>query len=561
MDPLDLAVIRGRLQQIADEMDLVHTRAAFSPIVSETWDRANALIYGATGEVVTQGTTSLPIFVYTMQASAQACLSTLGASLEEGDVIVVNDPYLGGTHLQDFKMLRPLFVDGRLVMVLINTAHIVDVGGALASGFDPSATDIFQEGLQISPTWLVRRGHERADVMRLILTNTRIPETQEGDLRAQLNALEVGVRRVRSLLDEYGVDTVCECIEELATRSEAQMRGYIAQMPPGAYEFTDFVESETDGEPLAVHLRLEVGDDIHIDFTGSSSFHRGPMNLAGVTTKTAALSAFKHLFPDVPINGGCFRPFRFTIPDGCFLNGRRPVAVGGYPEGSMRVLESIFGALGQALPDGGYAASCGTAGSFTLSGFGYEGSYYATAFPTCGGYGASAGSDGLVHTPTTIGLARFPSLEASEHDFPIVWEAMELIPDSGGIGQWRGGCGTRMLFRLERPATLSFVGDRARHHPFGVAGGGEGGLLELRVEAADGVLGGFGVAKIRGAQLVPGGHFEVRMPGGGGFGPADRRSPDALARDLDLGYVTEHALETVWRVADPRLQPVARGAV
>jgi N-methylhydantoinase B len=547
MDPVDLAVIRGRLQQIADEMDLVHTRAAFSPIVSETWDRANALIYGPTGEVVTQGATSLPIFVYTMQASAQACMAQLGDSLEEGDVVVVNDPYLGGTHLQDFKMLRPVFEGGRLVMVLINTAHIVDVGGALASGFDPSAEDIFQEGLQIPPTWLVRRGQERRDVMRLILTNTRIPDTQEGDLRAQINALDVGVRRVRALIAEYGVDKVCACIEELATRSEAQMRSYLSRIPDGVYEFTDYVEPANDADPLLVRLVMEVEDGVHLDFTGTSAACRGPMNLAAVTTTTAALSAFKHLFPDVPINGGCFRPFRFTIPEGCFLNARRPLAVGGYPEGSMRVLESVFGALAQGQAEAAYAGSAGTAGSFTLSGVGEDGRYYATAFPTCGGYGASHGSDGLVHTPTTIGLARFPSLEASEHDFPIMWEACELIPDSGGPGQWRGGCGTRMRFHVTRPAALSFLGDRARHRPFGVAGGAEGGLLHLHVQTGGGVIGGDGVAKIRGAHLEPGDSFEVAMPGGGGFGPPSARTEEALARDLALGYVTAAEVAARWQ--------------
>jgi N-methylhydantoinase B len=552
MDPIDLAVIRGRFQQIADEMDLVHTRAAFSPIVSETWDRANAIIDGSNGEVISQGTTSLPIFVYTMQASAQTCLERLGDRIEDGDVILVNDPYIGGTHLQDWKMLRPFFADGVLVALLINTAHYVDVGAALASGFDPSATDIFQEGIQISPVWILRRGEELTDVFELVLTNTRIPRTQDGDMRAQLNALEIGHRRLGALVEEYGAATVRAAIVELADRSEAQIRSYLAEIPRGSHEFVDYVEAGTNDPPLEVHLRLDVGDDIHLDFTGTSPLHDSPMNLAAVTTKTAALSGFKHLFPDVPINGGCFRPFRFTIPDGCFLNARRPYAVGGYPEGSMRVLEAVFGALAGAMPTYSYAGSCGTAGSFTLSGTGENGEFFATAFPTCGGYGASEGSDGLVHAPTTIGLARFPSFEASEHDFPFVWEAVELLPDSGGAGKWRGGCGTLMRFRVLQSVALSFLGDRAKHHPFGIAGGGEGGLLELRVDTADGVIGGPGVAKVRGVKLAPGDRFEVRMPGGGGFGRPEDRPAELLARDLDLGYVSKEALAGAWHRTDPR---------
>jgi N-methylhydantoinase B len=552
MDPIELAVIRGRLQQIADEMDLVHTRAAFSPIVSETWDRANALIYADTGEVMSQGTTSLPIFVYTMQASAQTVLERFGDRFEDGDVILVNDPYIGGTHLQDWKMLRPFFADGKALAVLASTAHYVDVGAALPSGFDPSASDIFQEGVQISPVWIVRRGEEVSDVLEMVLANTRIPRSQEGDVQAQLNALEIGHRRLGQLIDEYGVRTVRACIAELADRSEAQIRSYLVDVPHGVYEFLDYVEQGVDEPALEVHLRLEIGDDVHLDFTGTSPLCDGPMNLAAVTTKTAALSAFKHLFPDVPINGGCFRPFRFTIPEGCFLAATRPSAVGGYPEGSMRVLESVFGALAQAMPASSYSASCGTAASFTLSGVGENGDFFASAFPTCGAYGGSEGSDGLVHAPTTIGLARFPSFEASEHDYPIVWEAVELIPDSGGAGKWRGGCGTLMRFHVSLPAAVSLLGDRAQHHPFGIAGGGEGGLLEVTGKSADGPVGGPGIAKLRGVRLEPGDWIEVRMPGGGGYGPPADRPDELLARDLDLGYVTPEALETKWNRPDPR---------
>jgi N-methylhydantoinase B len=553
MDPVDLAVIRGRFQQITDEMDLVHTRAAFSPIVSETWDRANAIIAGSNGEVVAQGTTSLPIFVYTMQAAAQNCLARLGDRIEDGDVILVNDPYIGGTHLQDWKMLRPFVVDGEPLALLINTAHYVDVGAALASGFDPSAADIFQEGLQISPVWIARQGAELTDVVELVLTNTRIPRTQDGDMRAQLNALEIGHRRLGELVAEYGAATVREAIVELADRSEAQVRSCLSQIPRGSYDFVDYVEAGDDDATLEVRLRLDIDEHgAHLDFTGTSPAHGGPMNLAAITTKTAALSAFKHLFPEVPINGGCFRPFRFTIPDGCFLDARRPHAVGGYPEGSMRVLESVFGALARAMPSSSYAGSCGTAGSFTLSGVGDNGEFYATAFPTCGGYGGSDGSDGLVHAPTTIGLARFPSFEGSEHDFPFIWEEVALRPDSGGAGAWRGGCGTAMRFRVTQPAVMSFLGDRARHRPFGIAGGGGGGLLELRVETKNGVFGGPGTAKLRGVRMEPGDTFEVLMPGGGGYGRPEDRTPDRLARDLDLGYVTVDALATEWRRDDPR---------
>ena len=527
MNPLDLAIIRGRLQQMTDEMDLVQTRAAFSPVVSEMSDRANAIVDARSGEVVMQGHTGLPIFVSTMQATVQAVLETLRNDLADGDVLVTNDPYLGGTHLQDVKMLRPYFVDGELAFVLINTGHLVDVGGASAGAFDPGTTDIFQEGLQIPPTWLVRRGVERRDVMQLLLRNTRLPGPQEGDLRAQLNALDVGVRRMGDLIAAEGSLQVTEAIVELGDRSEQQMREYLRRIPDGRYRFSDVVEAGLDTD-LAVELSVEVvQSDVVIDFTGSSPSYAGPMNLARNTTVTAALSAFKHLFPSVPINGGCFRPFRFVFPEDCFLDARPPNAVGGYAEGATRVMEAIFGALAEALPDVTTAATFGTAGVLTLSGNDRTGEFFATVFPMCGGYGASMGSDGLWHGPTPIGLARFPSIEASEHDYPIRWTALAVREGSGGRGRWNGGPGT--IFRLEAlaPMSASLLGDRARHEPFGVAGGESGAKLEVRITTSEGSIGGPGVSAVRGAKLEVGDCVELRSPGGGGYGPPSERD-DAL---------------------------------
>lgn len=538
MNPLELAIIRGRLQQLTDEMDLVQTKAAFSPVVSEMADRSNALIDGRTGEVVMQGHTGLPIFVSTMQLTVQSVLAELRDELRDGDVIVTNDPYIGGTHLQDMKMLRPFFVDGELAFVLINTGHLVDVGGASGGGFDPSTTDIFQEGVQVPPTWLVRGGEERADVFRLLLQNTRLPGPQEGDLRAQLNALGVGARRLQALVDEYGKATLFEAVDELGTRSEQQMRSYLERIPNGRYTFTDAVEtSETD---LVVELAIEIEDGrAVIDFTGSSRSYAGPMNLARPTTITAVLCGFKHLFPDVPINGGCFRPFEYVFPEDCFLDARPPRAVGGYSEGSTRVMEAVFGALAPAMPDIAFGATFGTAGVLTLFGNKDDGEYFATVFPMCGGYGGSAVGDGLWHGPTPIGLAKFPSIEASEHDYPIRWDALAMRPGSGGRGAFNGGEGT--IFRLTalRPMTASLLGDRSRHAPFGVNGGGPGAMLEVRMRRKAGDLGGPGTSAIGSAPLEAGDQVELRSPGGGGYGDPADRDPARLEADRLDGLLDE----------------------
>ena len=532
MNALDIAIIRGRLQQITDEMDLVHTKAAFSPVVSEMSDRANAMIDPRRLEVVSQGKTGLPVFVSAMQSAARSIMMILGKELQEGDVVIMNDPFLGGTHLQDVKLLRPYYHDGKLVLLLVSTGHYVDMGGASAAGFDPAATDIFQEGLQIPPTFLCRDGEIRHDVLRLIVQNTRLPEAQEGDVRAQLNALDIGARRLNSLIEERGVAQLQEAMDELANRSEEQMRSYLRRIPNGTYTGRDNMEISTR-EQLTVEVALTFTDGaVMVDFTGSSASYRGPMNLAWPTTETAVFLAFKHYFPEVPINGGCFRPFTFKCPPGSFLNAPWPNAVGGFPEGAQRVLDSVFIALAKALPEFACGGSYGTGGVLTFSGYDTGGAFFASVFPMCGGYGGSKGSDGLVHGPQPIGLARFPKLEASEHDFPIRWDALEMRPDSAGAGRWRGGPGSIFRFKALMPMTVSFLGDRARFAPFGVVGGGPAALTEIVVKNKDGLIGGPGYSQIKSIKMEPGDWVEMKSAGGGGYGMAAER--DAAATDADI---------------------------
>jgi len=538
MNPLDIAIIRGRLQQITDEMDVVHTKAAFSPVVSEMSDRANAIIDPRRLEVVSQGKTGLPVFVSAMQSAARSIMRKVGPELREGDVVIMNDPYLGGTHLQDVKLLRPYYRDGRLTLLLVSTGHYVDMGGASAAGFDPGASDIFQEGLQIPPTFLCRDGAVRADVMRLIVQNTRLPEAQEGDVRAQLNALDIGARRLDALVSERGIDQLLAAISELADRSEEQMRNYLLRVPDGTYRGRDAIEvSQTDELVIEAALTFSNGS-VAIDFTGSSPTYRGPLNLAWPTTETAVFLAFKHCFPEVPINGGCFRPFSFTCPPGSFLNAPWPFAVGGFSESAQRVADALFIALAKALPDVACGGSYGTGGTLTFSGHAENGAFFASVFPMCGGYGGSKGADGLVHGPLPIGLAQFPKLEASEHDFPLRWDALEIRPDSAGAGRWRGGPGSVFRFKPLVPMTVAFLGDRARFAPFGVVGGQPAALTEIAIRNRDGLIGGPGASQVKGVKVEPGDIIEMKSAGGGGYGNPAERDPAATAADRLDGVVT-----------------------
>jgi N-methylhydantoinase B len=415
------------------------------------------------------------------------------------------------------------------------------MGGANAAGFDPGATDVFQEGLQIPPTFLVRDGAIRPDVLRLIVQNTRLPEAQEGDIRAQLNALDIGARRLGALIEERGIAQLITAIDELADRSEEQMRGYLRRVPDGTYRGRDTIET-SQTEELVIEVAMTFRDGrVEIDFAGSSPSYRGPLNLAWLTTETAVFLAFKHYFPEVPINGGCFRPFTFKCPPGSFLNVGWPHAVGGFSESAQRVADAVFIALAKALPDLACGGSYGTGGTLTFSGYADNGAFFASVFPMCGGYGGSKGADGLVHGPLPIGLAQFPKLEASEHDFPLRWDALEIRPDSAGAGRWRGGPGSVFRFRPLVPMTVAFLGDRARFAPFGVAGGNPAAKTEIVVVRKDGKVGGPGHSQIKGVQIEPGDCVEMKSAGGGGYGPAGERDPAALAADRRDGIVTAAA--------------------
>lgn len=514
-DPVRLAIVRGRLQQIVDEMDLVQTRTAFSPIVTQAGDRASGLIDAASGEVVVQGEYGLPIFILAMQSSAQTILDEMRADLADGDVIVFNDPYSGGTHLEDLKLLRPVVVDGEVLAMLANTGHYVDVGGAVPGGSNPTAESIFEEGIQIPPVHLYRGGVLQHDVLNLILRNTRLTASMRGDIFAQVNALAAGSARLEETLREFGPEFVTRCFAAFGDAAEQQTRAALAEIVPGVYAFTDYIEY--GAADLQVSVTITVDEDVHIDFTGSAPLSSGPMNLSPVTTKAAALIAFKHVFPEVPINGGCFRPFRFTIPEGCFLNATWPAALDGYSETSIRVVDCVFAALDGHPESRAYAPSCGTSVVLTLAGRRDDGEFIAATFPLPGGSGATSSANGLQFAPTPVGRGGLVSLESSEHDLPIRWRSVRLREGSGGSGRRHGGAGTVFEFELLRPLHIKVMADRARHRPPGVSGGDSGATLRLDV-TSDALRVEPGMSRISSTLLDAGDVVRIATPGGGGFG-------------------------------------------
>ena len=542
IDPVTLAVIGNALTQITDEMDLAQEKTAFSSIISEARDRANGIYHEDNGEVIAQGRRGLPLFVGVMQATTKAVIDR-GMSLAEGDVVIVNDPYLGGTHLMDVKCVRPFFYDGELWCYLANSAHWADTGGVVPGGFASSATEIQQEGLRVPPTRIVRAGEYDQEIVDLILANCRVPLERLGDLRSQVGALTVGERRLKALLDRYGKDTVEAAIAELKTRSERQMRAHIEEIPDGVYDFTCWLDSDgVVNEPLEVALTMKVsGSDLHFDLSASSPPCKGPMNTPWASTQTGVYIAVMHVFPDVPINSGCFLPIHIEPPTGTFLYAEYPrPCSGAAAEVSQRVCEAAIGALGRALPDRAHAGAFGTAGNISIGGYDPEKDRaYVMYYFTGGGYGGNWAGDGHSNAVNLIAFAKTQPYEILEKAYPVLFSDTNLHQDSAGAGRHRGGLGVGYKATLRRgQATVSFMMDKGRIPPHGILGGADGALTEIEISQGGRVTRPEHFSKGSNFALEAGDWVWVRTPGGGGLGDPRERDPALVRRDLARGYIT-----------------------
>lgn len=553
MDPVTLAVVRGALEQIADEMDLHLIHAAISPIISETNDCAHGIFDPETGETIAQGSYGLPLFLANMQFSVQQLIEVVreAGGFRQGDVWIMNDPYLSGTHLQDVVLVSPYFVEGKLFALLANTGHWMDVGGSVPGGWAPSAQEIHQEGIIIPPLRLYDGGVYNKAVVDMILANVRLPKQIWGDLAAMVNVFAQGSKGLDALVDKYGVPELSACIEQMMQSSETQMRSYLAEIPDGAYSIVDFFDNDgIEDKALKVALKVVVeGTDLHFDFTGTSDAAKGPMNVAPSTAKSMCYVALKHIFPDVPVNGGAFRPTRFTIPRGCLLAAEYPKPVGGTTDVTQRVVDVVFGALAQAIPEKVPAAPFGTAGVMTLSGKRPDNdAYYVAVYPYPGGYGGSHASDGLVNGTPPGSMAKFMSVEMSEHRYPMRFEYLRIREESAGAGFHAGGCGTAYGIKALSDCVVSILGDRVDHTPFGVLGGKNAAANLVQIESGSRRWTPPMRSKIEKLALGNGDIVHLASPGGGGFGDPLTRDAAMVQHDLDEGLIGRETAEKTYGV-------------
>jgi N-methylhydantoinase B len=555
IDPVTLAVIQNGLDQVCNEMDLAFVRSAFSPVISEGMDRSDGIYDAVDGALIAQGELGLPVFVGTMQFSTRAVIdrvkSHYDGHVDPGDVFIVNDPYLGGTHLMDVRFVKPFFYRGTLFAWLANTGHWPDIGGMVPGGFSASATEVEQEGLRLPPIKFFKKGAMDREILAILMSNMRIADQRIGDIKAQAAALDTGEKRLTALIDRYGADTVKSAIGELRARSARQMRAKIATIPDGVYEGASVVDSDgVVDQPLHIRMKItKAGERLTFDMTGSSPPCRGPMNSVIATTKSAIYLAIKHVFPDVPINAGTFEPLDIVEPEGTFLYAKYPRPVSGCAaEVSQRIAESVFAALTKAIPDRLFAAPAGTSGNLGVGGYDpARDRHYIMYLFTGGGYGGSYEGDGLSNGCSTIGISKMPPVEVLEQYYPVLFEEFALAEGSGGAGAHRGGFGIRYAIRIRRgEARVSMVMDHGRVGPQGALGGRDGGVNTVLVEQGGKVYRPPHLSKDQDIEVGPGDVVRVSTPGGGGYGDPAKRSPALIERDLRRGYYTPEQVRALF---------------
>jgi N-methylhydantoinase B len=558
LDAITLSVIQAALQQTCDEMDLTFSRAAFSPVIAEANDRSDGIYSAEDGSLIAQGSQGLPVFVGVMQYSTKTIIEMIANGRcqppEEGDIYIVNDPYLGGTHLMDVRFAMPVWRGGKIFCWLSNTGHWPDIGGSVPGGFSASATAVEQEGLRLPPVKLFKRKKLDPEIYAIICSNIRVADQRIGDIRAQAAALYVGQERLFAILDRYGDETVVAAISELRNRAAEQMRAHIAPIPDGVYLSKAFVDSDgVVDQPLTIALSVEKsGDTLTFDFSESSPPCIGPMNSVLATTLSSVYLAMRHIFPDVPISAGAFEPLIVKQPEGTFLDAKYPRPVSGCAaEVSQRIAEAVFAAMVQALPEKVTAAPAGSSGNFALGGNDpARGRDYVMYQISGGGYGGNFFHDGLTNGCSTIGISKSPPVEIMEQAYPVLYRHYALREGSGGAGKHRGGFGLAYEVEILRgEARASFVMDHGRTGPQGACGGKDGAVNTVTVFRDGKPHVPKHLSKEQDIPLKAGDRVRVGTPGGGGYGDPFKRDPALVLRDVMLGYYTVEQAKEMFGVA------------
>jgi N-methylhydantoinase B len=533
IDPITLEVVRNALQSIAEEMGATLKRTGYSPNIKERKDLSCAL-FNQKAEMIAQAE-HIPVHLGAMISSVEMTIKTFLKDLYPGDVIILNDPYMGGTHLPDITLISPIFYKDELIGFSANRAHHADVGGITPGSLPGASTEIYQEGIIIPPVKLYEKGGLKEDLFALIVKNVRTPEERAGDIKAQISANKIGEKRVLELVEKYGEKTFLTVMDEILNYSERMMRAQIRRFPKGSFEAIDYMDNDgVKDEPVKLKAKVIVEEDtISIDFNGTDPQREGNINAVAAVTASSVFFTLRAITdPSIPANSGCYRPIKIFIPEGTVLNAKPPAAVSaGNVETSQRIVDVLLKAFAQFIPDRVIAGCQGTMNTLTIGGIDpRNGKPYAYCETIGGGQGAKPNGDGIdgVHTHMTNTLNT--PIEALEIAYPLMVERYEFNPSSGGLGRYRGGLGIiRTIKVLNHYAIVSLQSERRKFPPYGLFKGKDGRRGRNYIVQQ-------GEKKLFPSKftirLNPGDKIHIETPGGGGYGPVSKRSADLIRKDI-----------------------------
>ena len=552
-DPFTVEVIKRALISAAEQMFVALGRTAKSSVIYEVLDYGCALT-DASGRMIAQAN-GIPAFIGVLGDAVRDVLDKYGLDgLEDGDIVITNDPYMGGaTHQNDAVLVMPIFYDGRPVMFAAGKAHWNDVGGKDPGSWSPNATDIYQEGIQFPVVRIFNHGVENRDIVDILARNGRIPEMTLGDMRAQAASLRVAAKRVQQICDKYSLDTVLESVEVYLKQGRQEALTELKKLPKGEYTAEEYIDDDgLGGDPVLVKVKVTITDEAFvIDYTGTGKTCRGPINSPlSVLLSTAKFAYQAVVSPHAASNHGFFSPLRVVVPEDCVFNPIRPAPVSTYWESASYAGDVVWKALAEAIPDripaGHFLSVCGT----TVCGIDDDsGEWFFSVEPNAGGWGAGRGKDGehgLVCT--SDGETYILSIEVAETRYPFLVDQFGLNTADGGHGRWLGGRGLIKDYRitnLEARVTASF--GRSSFPPWSLAGGTEGSpnLVEIRRE--DGSIERRG--RFSNETLKRGDVVRFVTGSGGGYGDPLKRAPERVLEDVLDGYIGVEAAREVYGVA------------
>jgi N-methylhydantoinase B len=548
IDRTTVEVIRGALVYAAEEMGIALKKSAYSPNIKERMDHSCAL-FDPERRLIAQAE-HIPVHLGSMSFAVREGLNAYRGKLGPGDMILLNDPYLSGTHLPDLTLIAPIYHGDLLIGYAANKAHHTDIGGKAPGSIAGDSTELFQEGLIIPPVKFVKSGAIDPELSWLIRSNVRTPEVQMGDLRAQIAANYTGIRRVLELAEKYGAQVLHTSMEEIMDYSERRMRAAISEMPGGVYEASDYMEDVPGWGLAEIRVKVTVeGGGVSFDYSGTCPQVEAPINAPlGVTIAGIYYTLITVTDPTIPVNDGCFRPVTLIIPEGTMTNPRRPAPVaGGNVETSQRNVDVLMKAFARIVPGKVTAAGLGTMNNVSIGGIRPDGTPWTFYETIGGGSGGRPNSDGVDGVHVNMTNTMNTPVESIEAYLPMRFLSYGLRPDTGGAGEYRGGCGIERSWMLTVPrATLSILAERTKVKPWGLQGGEPGALGEYILVKWNGDI--IKLPSKCTVQMEKGDSLIVHTPGGGGFGDLKKRDPEKVKRDVANGLVSVEAALRIYGI-------------